>query len=95
MAINSVIHTNAQSVDRVLNTGLPVLLVFWRDESPASQQLDPILDKLAEKYAGKALIAKVDVRDEQALAERFKITSVPSIVFIKAGATEGTANGAG
>ncbi len=95
MAINSVIHTNAQSVDRVLNAGLPVLLVFWRDESPASKQLDPILDKLAEKYAGKALIAKVDVRDEQALAERFKITSVPSIVFIKAGATEGTASGAG
>jgi thioredoxin 1 len=94
MAINSVIHTNQHSVDRVINAGLPVLLIFWRPDSPASKQLDPTLDKLAADFAGRALIAKVDVTDEQALVSRYNIAQAPSIVFIKGGAAEGTAAGA-
>ena len=94
MAINSVIHTNEQSIDRVVNAGVPVLLVFWRADSAAAKQLDPVLDQLAARYAGKALIAKVNVADERALAQRYNVTNVPTIVFTKGGKTEGTAVGA-
>jgi thioredoxin 1 len=94
MAINSVIHTNEQSIDRVLNAGLPVVLVFWRDKSPAAAQLDPVLDQLARDYQGKALIAKVNVTDERALAKRYNVTNVPTLVFTRNGTTEGAAVGA-
>lgn len=94
MAINSVLHTNAQSIDRVLGAGLPVLLVFWKEKSDSSRQLDPSLDRLAADYAGKALITKVNVSDEPALVKRFAVSQTPSIVFIKGGKVVATAVGA-
>src|SRR5262245_45549202 len=85
MAFTTPIHTNEQSVDRVLRAGLPVLLVFWRKDCAPCQQLDPDLNRLAAAYAGKALIAKVDVQDNPALARRYKVTQLPGLVFVKDG----------
>jgi thioredoxin len=70
MSLNTPIHTNEQSIDRVLRAGRPVVLVFWRKECPPCEQLNPVLDRLAAEYAGKALLAKVDVRDNPALPRR-------------------------
>ena len=67
MAIDTVIHTNTQSIDRVLGTGLPVMLVFWKRSVPQSTELDPVLNQLASRYAGRALIAKVDADAEPEL----------------------------
>ena len=55
MTINSVIHTNRHSFDRVLAANAPLLVVFWKQESGPSRTLDPVLDRLAKRYAGKAL----------------------------------------
>jgi thioredoxin 1 len=94
MAINSVIHTNVQSIDRVLAAGLPVLLVFWQRNSPQSTELDPVLNQLAERYAGKALIAKIDAEAESDLVKRYTIRLLPSIVAVsKQGSTEATFSG--
>jgi thioredoxin 1 len=71
MAIDTVIHTNEQSIDRVLKTGLPVVLIFWwRDTWDASA--DRWLDDLANEYAGRALIAKIDGAAERSLAQRYE-----------------------
>lgn len=89
MKINSVIHTNIQSIDRVLAAGLPVLLVFWQRNSPQSSALDPILDQLAESYAGRALIAKIEAESEPDLIKRYDIRLLPSLVAVnKGGKTE-------
>jgi len=94
MAINSVIHTNNQSIDRVLKSGVPVLLVFWQPNSPQSAELDPILNQLAERNAGRALIAKVDAEAEPEVVKRFSIRLLPSVVAInKQGNTETTLPG--
>lgn len=90
MAIDSVIHTNSQSIDRVLAARLPVLLVFWQHKVPQSAELDPILNQLANRYAGRALIAKVDAEAEPDLIKRYEIRTLPSIVGIKQGKTEVT-----
>ena len=47
MAFATPIHTNEQSVDRVLAAGLPALLVFWRKGCAPCQQLDPALERIA------------------------------------------------
>ena len=81
MAINSVIHTNQHSIDRVLAAKLPVLLVFWRlGDSLAA--LDPALDRAAERHAGKLLVAKVNAKDEAALAQRYRIAQTPAVVAV-------------
>ena len=61
MAIDTPIHTNEQSIDRVLRAGRPVILVFWRNGCAPCDQLNPALERLAAAYADKALIAKVDL----------------------------------
>ncbi|MCP4167148.1 MAG: thioredoxin [Chloroflexi bacterium] len=94
MAFNTPIHTNLQSIDRVLNAGLPVVLVFWRDNCSPCRRLHPTLKRLAEDYAGEILFAKVDVDTQPELAERYRISQLPGLVFVKNGETEETAYGA-
>jgi len=93
MTFDTPIHTNSQSIDRVLNAGLPVVLVFWRDNCAPCGQLNPTLDKLASDYAGKLLFAKVDAGSEPDLLERFEITNLPGLVFVKNGSAQATAYG--
>ena len=94
MLFDTPIHTNEQSVDRVLGAGLPVLLVFGRKDCAPCQQLDPALARLAAMYAGRALIARVDAQDNPALVRRFGITKLPGLVFVKGGKPVGQASGA-
>jgi thioredoxin 1 len=88
MPIDTVIHTNQYSIDRVLQAGLPVLLVFWRADVPQSAEMDQTLDELARAYAGRALIAKVDAASEHPLLQRFDVRLLPSIVVVQRGKTE-------
>jgi thioredoxin 1 len=83
MTFTTPLHTNEQSIGRVLGAGLPVLLVFWRKECPPCQQLDPGLGNLARAYAGKALIAKVDAQDNPELVRRYGVKQLPQLIFMK------------
>lgn len=94
MIIDTPIHTNEQSIERVLGTGLPALLVFWRAGCAPCQQLEPALVSLAKQYAGRALVAKVDVNAQPGLVQRFGITALPGLVFVRAGKPAAQAAGA-
>ena len=90
MPIDTVIHTNQHSIDRVINAGVPVVLSFWQDTGQAT---DAILDNAASVNAGKALFAKVDAAAEPSLVQRFGVQQVPSTVFVKGGQVDGTVPG--
>ncbi len=62
------LHTNDQSVDRVLNAGLPVVLVLYR--GTLDDALEQALRQLAKAEAGKLLVAKVDAADNPRTAAR-------------------------
>ena len=47
--------------------------------------LSPVMEDLANKYEGKALVGKVNVDDEPGLAMRFGVMSIPTVVFLKDG----------
>jgi thioredoxin 1 len=85
MTISTPIHTNPQSIDRVLNAGVPVLLVFTRRDCQTCAQLAPALNRLAGDYAGRALIAQVDAQEYPDLARRFEVTRLPGLVFVQQG----------
>lgn len=89
MTINTVLHTNQHSVDRVLQTGLPVVLLFWHPQAPLSSAIDAQLAQAAATYAGKLLVAKIDTSAERALVERYQIRETPALVFTKAKKVEG------
>jgi len=95
MTFTTPVHTNEQSIDRVLRAGLPVLLVFWRKQCAPCQQLDPALQQIAAAYAGKLLVAKVDAQDNSALARRYGVTQLPELIVIKDTSEIARAQGAG
>lgn len=85
MAIDAPVHCNAVNFTRVLNAGLPVLVVVWRRDCPACEQLNPALDRLAKAYADKALVVKVNADDEATLAQRLGASSLPALFLFKDG----------
>ncbi|MCB0124592.1 MAG: hypothetical protein KDE58_20195, partial [Caldilineaceae bacterium] len=85
MAIDSVIHTNEQSVNRVLQAGLPVALVFWSKAQPVSAAWEKVLNSAAHDYAGKLLVAKVDAEAEAALWQRYQVPTLPAVLVVQQG----------
>ncbi len=67
----------------VINSELPVLVDFWAEWCGPCRQIGPILDKLAAEYAGKILIAKVNVDENQGLSQNFQVMSIPNLMLIK------------
>lgn len=65
----------------------PALIDFFASWCGPCQRLSPIIDELAEEYAGKVDIYKVNVDDEETLAKIFKVRSIPTLVYIPKGET--------
>ena len=62
-----------------------VLVDFYANWCSPCIAIQPILETIAVEYAGKAVVAKVDVDRLQRLAEKFAVTSIPALYYFKAG----------
>jgi thioredoxin 1 len=85
MAIDAPIHSNEANFQRVINAGLPALVVFWRRDCAPCEQLNPALESLAKRYAGKALVVKVNADDERGLAQKMGVTDYPALFLFNSG----------
>jgi thioredoxin 1 len=88
MTVAGILNTNTHSIDRVLNAGLPVMLIFWRPSTPMPPTQQQALDELAHSYAGRALLARVNAEEEPALAHRFRVTATPIFLLVRSGKVE-------
>jgi thioredoxin 1 len=71
--------------DNVLNAGKPVFVDFWAPWCGPCRIVGPIIEELAPSYDGKAVIAKLNVDDNPVVAQRFGVTSIPTMMMFKEG----------
>ncbi|OOR99591.1 thioredoxin [Haemophilus paracuniculus] len=77
--------TDATFEQEVLNADVPVLLDFWAPWCGPCRMIAPILDELADEFAGRAKVVKVNVDDNPETATKFGIRSIPTLLVFKNG----------
>ncbi|HEU4401815.1 MAG TPA: thioredoxin [Candidatus Polarisedimenticolia bacterium] len=84
--MGAVVEVDDRNFDReVLESGIPVLLDFSAVWCGPCKRLEPIVEALAAEYGGRLKVAHIDIDNSQAIAVRFGIMSVPTVLFFKEG----------
>ena len=78
-------ESNAQQLLIEESHNRPIVVDFWADWCEPCKQLMPLLEKLADEYAGAFLLAKVNADEQQMLANQLGVRSLPTVMVIKDG----------
>jgi len=85
MGGNVTVVTDATFESEVINAGKPALVDFWATWCGPCRMVAPHVEALAEEYAGKAVVAKLDVDSNKQWAVKYGIQSIPTLLFFKDG----------
>lgn len=69
----------------VLNSSIPVMVDFWAPWCGPCRALAPVVDQVAEEYAGKVKVVKLNTDENPESAVKFRITSIPNLIIFKGG----------
>jgi len=82
---NTLTFTDENFETEVIQSDLPVLVDFWAEWCGPCKMIAPSVEELATDFAGKARVGKVDVDSNQAVASKYGIRSIPSLLIFKGG----------
>jgi len=77
--------TDAEFDAQVRRSELPVLVDFWASWCPPCRFMEPIVEGLAERYAGVVRVGKLDVDANPETAEQFGVQSIPTLILFQHG----------
>jgi len=82
---NVVAFTDANFDREVLQSELPVLVDFWATWCAPCKAIAPLVDTVADEYAGKVKVGKVNVDENQATPGKFGVRGIPTLILFKGG----------
>ncbi len=77
--------TDANFEEKIVNTELPALVDLWAPWCAPCRMIAPAIEELATEYDGKAVVGKLNVDENPVVARKYGITSIPTLLFFKAG----------
>lgn len=86
--------TDASFEQDVIKSDTPVMVDFWAEWCGPCKMIAPVLDELADDYAGRLKICKLNVDSNTQTAPKFGIRGIPTLIIFKNGAVAGTKVGA-
>jgi thioredoxin 1 len=77
----------------VLKSNVPVMVDFWAAWCGPCRIMNPIVEELADTFAGRAKVAKLNVDEEDALALNYHVNAIPTLIFFQNGERVDTVEG--
>ena len=79
------VHFNKEGFEKALASGQLLMVDFWADWCGPCKMLSPVIEAMGDEYEGKAIVGKINVDEEQELAIRYGVMSIPTVIFFKDG----------
>ena len=74
-----------ENVNEIIESGKPVMIDFWATWCGPCVGMSPAVDTVAEEYEGRAVVGKYNIDEQTDLAMKYRIMSIPTILFFKDG----------
>lgn len=85
MSINIISLTEADFEQTLAETTKPVLVDFWADWCVPCKMFAPVLDEIAQEFADKVIVAKLNVDQNPSISPKFGIRGIPTLLLFKEG----------
>lgn len=81
----STIHFNKEGFEKALASDGVTMVDFWAGWCGPCKMLTPVIDDIAGRYEGKAIVGKVNVDEEGELSQKYGVMNIPTVIFFKGG----------
>ena len=83
---DKIVHVSDEAFESdVLNADQPVLVDYWAEWCGPCKMIAPVLEEIAEEYAGKVKIAKLNIDENPQTPQKFNIRSIPTLLLFNGG----------
>ncbi len=86
--------TDAQFAEEVLSSDVPVLVDFWAPWCGPCKMIAPVLEDVADEFAGKLKVVKLNVDENTETAPKYNVRGIPTLIIVKGGEVAATKVGA-